>query len=169
MRLPTPITRLLLRCAEGVMAKRNSDIDIGPQGDPYMQRWHAIPRNKLFNVYLHLYHHDDDRILHSHPWWSLSLMLQGGLVEYYTATAEGAADAEKHKIAIVRGGDIRVRSAGMFHRLQVMYPRKTITVFITGPKLKTWHFACPKGLVEWTKFVSTRDRGIPGSGCGEGH
>lgn len=168
MRLPNFITSLLLGSVWSTMSSRAPDVQIGRDetGKPYMERWHAIKRNKFFNIYLHLYHHDDDRILHSHPWWSLSLCLSGALREYYTDTAEGANRSELHKHRYVRRGSVVWRNADMFHRLEIAGNR-TITIFITGPKIKTWYFACKRGLVEWTQFVSARDTGAVGMGCGE--
>ena len=46
--------------------------------DPYLLRWHVIPRNRLLNVYVHKFlRSDDDRALHDHPWWFVSLILRG--------------------------------------------------------------------------------------------
>ncbi|KAH2096081.1 hypothetical protein, partial [Stenotrophomonas maltophilia] len=92
MRLPGFITDILCAKVWSVMQRRKPDVQIGrdERGIPYMERWHAIKRNRFFNVYLHLYHHDDDRILHSHPWWSVSILVSGALREFYTRTSEGA-------------------------------------------------------------------------------
>lgn len=168
MRLPAFITQILFDAAWSTMKSRPADVQIGrdEKGLPYMQRWHAIPRNKFFNCYLHLYWHDDDRILHSHPWWSMSICLNGSLREYYTHTAEGANDPVMHKVSNVRKGDIVWRSADMYHRLEIGSSR-TVTIFFTGRKIKTWYFACKRGLIEWTDFVSKRDKGEVGAGCGE--
>lgn len=165
MRLPAFITDQLYDRVWSTVRARPSDVDIGRDdcGRPYMQRWHAIPRNRYFNVYLHVYYHDDDRILHSHPWWSLSVCVSGALREFYTRTSEGANRPETHEVRWVRRGDLVWRNADMFHRLEVQAGR-TITIFITGPKFKTWYFACKHGLMPWTDFVST---GRSGQGCGE--
>lgn len=168
MRLPTALTEHLYRCVWSVMKSRPSDVNIGRDDNdvPYMQRWHAIPRNKLFNVYLHLYHHDDAITLHSHPWWSISALLHGRLLEFSTPTAEGANDPEAHRGKFINPGDITIRSADMYHRLEIAGNR-TITIFVTGPKFKTWYFACKRGLIHWKDFVSDRDKGEVGAGCGE--
>ncbi|GAB6995237.1 hypothetical protein JQ593_22655 [Bradyrhizobium viridifuturi] len=166
MRLPGFITDILCAKVWSVMQRRKPDVQIGrdERGIPYMERWHAIKRNRFFNVYLHLYHHDDDRILHSHPWWSVSILVSGALREFYTRTSEGANRPELHKARTVRRGGIVWRSADMFHRLEVAGNR-TITIFITGPKFaKSWHFACKRGLIHWKQFVSV---GRGGQGCGE--
>ena len=50
----------------------------GGERRPYLTRWHVLPRNKWFNIYLHRFiHGDDDRALHDHPWHSASLILDG--------------------------------------------------------------------------------------------
>lgn len=168
MRLPAFITDRLYDLVWSITRSRPCDQAIGRDetGRPYMERWHAIPRNKFLNVYLHSYHHDDDRILHSHPWWSLSVLLRGMLVEYSTPTSEGANTPSMHRKRVITKGEIAVRSADMFHRLEIGASR-TVTIFITGPKFKTWYFACKRGLIEWTQFVSSRDKGEVGAGCGE--
>lgn len=57
-------------------------IDGGPKRK-YLVRWHMIPRNRFFNVYLHFFvHGDDDRALHDHPWRSWSLLLDGRYREH---------------------------------------------------------------------------------------
>lgn len=55
---------------------------IGPR---YLLRWYVIPRNPWLNVYLHQFLHDDeDRALHDHPWWFVSVMLKGEYQEIVT-------------------------------------------------------------------------------------
>lgn len=58
----------------------------GGEPRPYLQRWHLIPRNTWFNVYLHIFvHGDDDRALHDHAWNSWSLIMLG---HYYEITEQ---------------------------------------------------------------------------------
>ncbi|MUL47579.1 hypothetical protein FZI85_25020 [Mycobacterium sp. CBMA293] len=55
---------------------------IGGSDDPYLRRWYVIPRNPVLNVYIHQFlRSDDDRALHDHPWWFVSLILKGGYTE----------------------------------------------------------------------------------------
>lgn len=52
---------------------------VGPR---YLLRWYVIPRNPWLNVYLHQFLHDDeDRALHDHLWWFISIMLWGSYME----------------------------------------------------------------------------------------
>lgn len=168
MRLPAFITERLHACAWRVISRRSADVQIGADGygDPYMLRWWAIPRNRYFNIYIHRYYHDDDRILHSHPWWSVSICLQGALAEFFTPTAAGANKPEELSVRHIRSGHIVFRSPDMFHRLEVKTPG-TVTLFLTGPNIKSWYFACKRGLIHWKDFVNARDTGQVGAGCGE--
>src|SRR5262245_55579519 len=75
----------LLRLEE----RRAPDVIIGREGDDYLRRWYVIPRNRIFNVYMHQFiRSDDDRALHDHPWWNLSFLLNGRYVEH-TISAGG--------------------------------------------------------------------------------
>lgn len=62
---------------------------IGGEERPYLLRWYVIPRNRGLNVYLHKFlRDDDDRALHDHPWWFVSVMLWG---QYVEVTDQGRA------------------------------------------------------------------------------
>src|SRR5580692_360411 len=62
---------------------REPDFYIGGKDNPYLLRWHVIPRNRFFNIYLHKFlRDDDDRALHDHPLGSCSIILKGGYWEH---------------------------------------------------------------------------------------
>lgn len=135
---------------------------IGPPGDPYMLRWFIIPRNRRFNIYLHKFlRDDDDRALHDHPWWFVSLILKGGYFER----------VEPNRIISRSPGSIAFRPAT--HRHRVILRGNTgqrepcWTIVVTGRKKRTWGFWCPKGFVPWHEFVQESDHGNIGRGCGE--
>lgn len=136
---------------------RAPDFVIGPKDDPYLRRWWIIPRNALLNVYLHnIRHSDDDRALHDHPYANVSIVLRGGYIE---VTPKGR---------FLRSfGSIVFRRPSARHRLEVIEDFDTWTIFITGPRVREWGFACPQGWVPWQEFVDTRDHGSVGRGCGE--
>lgn len=130
---------------------RKPDVVIGPD---YLRRWWLIPRNKWFNIYLHeINNSDDDRALHDHPWYNLSVVLQGGYVE---VTPTGRC--------LRRAGQLIFRKGTALHRLEIG-STPAITLFITGPKYRSWGFACPKGWRHWREFVSPFDTGQVGRGC----
>lgn len=126
-------------------------------GDDYMRRWWVIPRNKSCNVYLHeILHSDDDRAMHDHPWANTSLLISGSYIEH---TPEGTF--------VRRAGDVVERAAEALHRLEVIPGERAISLFMTGPIVREWGFACPNGWVHWRDFVDDRDAGQIGRGCGE--
>ena len=52
-----------------IATKRHPDFIVGGKDNPYLLRWFVIPRNPVFNIYLHRFlRSDDDRALHDHPW-----------------------------------------------------------------------------------------------------
>lgn len=133
---------------------------IGGDDAPYMLRWYLIPRNPLFNIYLHKFmRDDDDRALHDHPWWFVSLILKGCYVE---KTETGHLHRTR--------GEIAYRPAT--HRHRVILERRSNgdikpcwTLVMTGRKKRTWGFWCPKGFVPWFDFVDQNDSGNTGKGC----
>lgn len=141
--------------------KRKPDFIIGSPDHPYMLRWWIIPRNRFFNIYLHkILRDDDDRALHDHPWWNVSIVLRGG---YREITPTGSK--------MRRPGSVVFRRATAIHRLELPVINATISycwsLFITGRRVRTWGFHCPKGFVPWHEFVDESDHGNVGRGCGE--
>lgn len=128
---------------------------IGGREDPYLLRWYVIPRNPLFNIYIHKFlRSDDDRALHDHPWPSLSLALYG---EMFERTRRSNRD--------VIPGDMIYRSASHAHRLEVPQNGTAVTLFVTGPRIREWGFHCPQGWRHWKDFVDPTDSGKAGRGC----
>jgi hypothetical protein len=141
---------------ERFAARRKPDFIIG---DSYLLRWWIIPRNRWFNIYLHqIRHSDDDRALHDHPWWNVSIILSG---QYDEITPRGKFSR--------RTGSIIFRRATASHRLIVPVVNGGITyvwtLFITGPVIRQWGFHCPKGWVHWKLFTNPDDKGQVGRGC----
>lgn len=120
----------------------------------YLHRWYIIPRNKWLNVYLHRFTgSDDDRALHDHPWWSLSFLLKGELLEH-------TFNKKNHILRFIPV----LRSAKLAHRLELITD-EAWTIFITGPKIRTWGFHCPDiGWIPWKKFTGEDGLSI-GLGC----
>lgn len=147
--------------------RREADLYIGGKEDPYLLRWYIIPRNRFFNIYLHkIVRDDDDRALHDHPWWSLSIIIKGSLREHDEAGAH-----------IRRRFTVRLRNPEYAHRLEllkspsldtrkdiVFLPNPCWTFFITGPRIREWGFHCPKGWRHWRDFTDETGARI-GKGC----
>jgi hypothetical protein len=52
-------------------------------GVPYVTRWYLIPRNQIFNLYLHKFTgDDDDRALHDHEYDNISIPIKAGYIEH---------------------------------------------------------------------------------------
>lgn len=137
---------------------REPDFKIGPDAEnPYMLRWHLIPRNGMFNIYYHhVLHDDDDCALHDHPWPSFSYLIRGNIRE---VTPDGHRDLVP--------GDCVYREADAAHRLELL-SESAETLFVTGPVIRDWGFHCPQGWKHWKDFVDPDNPGAPGRGCGEG-
>lgn len=139
----------------GEVMERAPDFVIGAPA--YLRRWWIIPRNEQQNVYLHeILRDDDDRALHDHPWDNQSLVLRGS---YREITPEGTF--------IRKAGDLITRSADTLHRLELIDGAPCVSLFFTGPKVREWGFACPKGWVHWRDFTGGANGELVGRGCGE--
>ena len=134
-------------------------------GDRYLLRWYVIPRNPWLNIYLHQFLHDDeDRALHDHPWWFVSVMLRGG---YFEVTRRGVIPRSTPSIVYRRAE----------HAHRVVLPRvldsdivrPCWTLVITGRVVRDWGFLCPQGWRHWKEFTAyddgKGDYGQVGRGC----
>lgn len=156
--LPKWITwKLLQHHVRYTLYGRPMDFRIPPDTSVpvYMERWWRIPRNWATNIYFHVVRRsDDDRALHDHPWWSFSIVLEGGYTEE-TIQAGGT-----HKREWFGPGKMKFRISGKYaHRLELATARDirgnyrisaerpdefeeepARTIFITGPVLRRWGF-----------------------------
>ncbi len=117
----------------------------GLDGSEYLVRRYLLPRNKLLNIYLHRFlGSDDDRALHDHPWFSISCVLKGRLIEH---RPDGTSRA-------IRRGKLTIRHPKYQHRIELPEGETATTLFITGPVVRTWGFVCPKGWIAWNEYGS---------------
>jgi hypothetical protein len=129
---------------------------IGETDNPYMLRWHIIPRNKFLCIYLHKFlRDDDDRALHDHPWNFVSVMLKGSYDEY---TPEGVISRSAPSVAY--------RKADHQHRVELR-SKACWTLVFRGSVIREWGFWCPQGFVHWKVFTAPDNPGEIGRGCGE--
>lgn len=143
--------------------RREPDFIIGTPESPYMRRWWVIPRNRVFNIYLHnILRNDDDRALHDHPWINLSILLCGRYLELMPVTTEYGPGM----VGKWRGvGSMVLRRPTAAHRLELDAGKPCWSLFITGPNVRTWGFHCPKGWVPWQQFCAPADSSQIGRGC----
>lgn len=161
------IRDLILRWARN----RQPDFVIGGEEKPYLRRHWLIPRNRVFNVYVHEFQRsDDDRALHTHPYlFNASWLLEGQYREHIPGKLGGVARLLR------RPGEWTFRWGASPHRIQlapaiirrseVISEHPCWTVFITGPRVREWGFLCPRGFVHWRDFTDARDSGAIGRGC----
>jgi hypothetical protein len=164
--------RLFTHLAEAIIrrvTRRAPDVIIGGADAPYLRRWHVLPRNRIFNLYLHHFlRDDDDRALHDHPWAWCSLVLAGGYYEH-TIAAGGI-----HRRRWRPAGSLRLSGPRRAHRIELHkhpaehapLPVTCFTLFATGPVVRAWGFHCAeRGWVPWQQFTDPADPGIAGRGC----
>ncbi len=142
------LDRLIVR-----VISRPPDRTIGGSDNPYLHRWYLLPRNPVFNMYLHEFcRSDDPRALHDHPWWNASVIVKGE----YTEVTAGKREIRKR-------GQLRIRRASAAHRIE-LHEGKCWTVFMTGPRVREWGFVCPQGWRHWKEFTKG-DGSEVGKGC----
>jgi hypothetical protein len=140
------------------VATRAPDFIIGGE-HPYLLRWWVLPRNRLFNIYLHrIVRSDDDRALHDHPWLNCSYLLRGSYTEH------GIAAGGVHWSRVRAERSITFRRPTAAHRLE-LHDGPCWSLFFTGPVVRRWGFHCPAGWRPWQVFTSARDKGAVGRGC----
>lgn len=158
--------------------RRSPDFVIGGAERPYLCRWWLLPRNPVFNVYVHLFlRSDDDRALHDHPWaFNASWLLEGEYIEH--TIPAGGVNVRTHR----RAGAFKFRWGPAPHRVELIAPvlhrtargdpivlggpKPCWTLFITGPRVRQWGFHCQDhGWIHWQRFTATDDKGDVGRGC----
>ncbi len=145
---------------------REPDFIVGGKENPYLYRWWIIPRNPIFNIYLHKFiRDDDDRALHDHPWASLSIAIINGYMEWMPHKSGAVICRHRKRWSIV------FRKATHRHRIQLYSycstsaRRPAWTIFITGPRLREWGFwpkdnAGKEYFVHWKDFTDPDDPGL---------
>lgn len=140
MRLPAFIRRWLKRAAYRVVFSREPDFEL----PNYMMRWHLV-RSRWGCLYVHLITgNDDDRALHDHRSWNISVLLAGAYLEHL---------APPKWRRLVSAGDIVARRATTPHRLEVLDGMPVLTLFITGPHQREWGFWAPNGWMQCDEFL----------------
>lgn len=180
MKLPEKLrARLLAVLISRVAERRPPDYVIGGDGNPYLKRWWVIPRNPVFNVYLHHFlRSDDDRALHDHPWANLSILLKGRYIEHMPVRlVDGSYDYLTSRQAVRWEGDMVARGPKAAHRIELfrgivtdrhgphMAEVPVWTLFITGPRIRQWGFWCPQGWRHWREFTAGENGELIGKGC----
>lgn len=133
-KIPDMLRRWLLRRAINIIASRPADYVIGAAADPVLERWHVLPRNPIAGIYAHVIRKPDPSPLHDHPYASISIILRGAYAEHQPSGAE-----------VRQAGDVVIRRADALHRIEPIRHAPVITLFLVGPRVRAWGFACRDG------------------------
>jgi len=158
--------------------KRPADYIVRGSGSddrPYLRRWWIIPKNRFFNIYLHqILESDDDRALHDHPSFNVSIVLKGGYWEVMPLYKRMWPHSRDVTMKWRRAGSIIFRRSTTPHRLVLskrngyLHGRRcqeSWTLFITGPRVRQWGFWCPSGWRDYKTFSDPKNPGEIGRGC----
>lgn len=173
---------------------RPPDFVIGDASNPYLYRWHLLPKNRWLNVYLHRFlRDDDDRALHDHPWPFVSVVLNGTYREILRddmrcrrcgndtwrddgrvpppATCPNCGETQKIVGPWRRRFSVVFRRPEHRHRVELQrdavagHPVPCWTLMLVGPRVREWGFWCPQGFVHWKLFTRPGKPGEVGRGC----
>ena len=120
----------------------------------YLDRYYLIPKNRVFNVYKHVFFGSDAPVFHNHPWYSFGIILDG---EYIEHTPTGSHVRKK--------GDVAFRKPTTLHWIEIDKPVQTL--FITGPNIHKWGFLCDGTIIDHEIYIESRGTDRLASGCGE--
>jgi hypothetical protein len=112
-------------------------IVLGDDGAPKIHRLYLLGTGKTFGVFLHHFVGSDaPSTFHDHPWsWGISLMLRGGYLE-----ERRTRDDPKLVRRWPGLGRINLLRPGTFHRVELRDGRPAWTLFVHGPKNRSWGF-----------------------------
>jgi hypothetical protein len=126
------------------------DLIIGPRDNPQTLRYHLL-RWRGYQLSLHKWiRSDDDRALHDHVGWNVSLILNAGYLEVLQS---GPVWRKPWRLYF--------RHAETPHRIVLVQPRPVYTLWLRGPPVREWGFLCPKGWRHWREYC---ERGTAESG-----
>ena len=136
--------------------------------DPYLTRL-MIFNCAWFKIMLHWFVGSDDECLHDHPWSFISFIVRGGYWEHVQFKdpycllckgelrrldgKEGACPAclTKRTKTWYKAGSLLLRPAATAHRIEIG-TRPTVTLVITGPKVRAWGFWTLSGWRWWKDY-----------------
>ena len=111
----------------------------GPDQTPYLERYHLFRLPFGYQVYPHRFvASDPGRGLHNHPWnRAVSLVLSGQYEEIRMANARGNHEIHTRRIG---AGHLNWIDGSVFHRINLIGNTESWTLFVHGPKSKSWGF-----------------------------
>lgn len=120
---------------------------LGKPECPYMRRWVFILFG--FGIRFHRwYRSDDKRFFHDHPWWFLTLVIQGSYTDWSLNRETGAVTTDHLSV-----GSIRFRPSSHLHCVDVPVGGST-TIVISGPHCRNWGFWVHDKIMRPLRFFS---------------
>jgi hypothetical protein len=141
---------------------------------PYLKRWHIIPNNKIFNIYIHRFYEPDYDNAHDHPWYNLSVLLTGSYIENIPKDYDAwIRNESREEIQIIRKPFWPIfRRPTDIHRIELFKDANGVsipmhTLFITGPHVREWGFWCANFFRSNKEYLKVGSRGesFTGKGC----
>lgn len=103
---------------------------------------------------------DNERDLHDHPWNYWTVILRGGYVEVTPNPFRLRNEAWNpiyQRSEWIGPGRVLSRRATDQHRLELPAVRTALTLFFTGPKLRSWGFHTAAGFVPWREYAASAE------------
>ncbi len=148
--------KLLQALCERLTARLPVQRISGHDGSTYLERYTLLNLGPTRGrVYLHRFlRGDEDRELHNHPWYALSLILVAGYLEERRRwTPEG----DRVDVRRYRPGRFNVLAPHTFHRVE-LDRGPCWTLIATGPVVQSWGF-WDRGTgryLPWREFVRAK-------------
>ena len=113
---------------------------VGLPDNPIMTRFYVIPKNPVFNIYLHHIHRSDEGDLHDHRAANISVILKGCYCEqmFSSRPIEGRA-YPRLRVKVVDRLQPRFRWAGTPHRLILLHG-EVWSLWFKFPHTQNWSF-----------------------------
>lgn len=116
---------------------------------------------------------DKDRHLHDHPWWNVSIILQGSYLEevpvsqsqhpvydqnYIMSYAAGDdLEGASTTFKLRKPGDVIFRGASTRHRLHLI-DGPVYSLFFMGPVKQMWGFYTPDGKIPFREYLENPEK-----------
>ena len=123
-------------------------------GKLHFKRWQIL-NTPWFCVYIHgIYHKDEDKYLHNHPWNIWTMILWGSYIE------ELLAKNEKDRVHKTRTFlNMGYRNSEQFHCIKSVMSKRVITLAIVGKrKEKKWGYHTENGFVDHITYRNKKNK-----------
>lgn len=130
-------------------------LDIGAEGDPYLDRLRIV-QTPWFGIYLHHIHRPDrDQDPHDHPWSFASLVLTGA----YEETVWADKRRTDYGSRVRRRGrfSLRAMDRDSAHIITAI-TGPLWTIVLTGPRRADWGFWRDGKFTPWREYIGLDDR-----------